>query len=172
MARSSRPRAAAPAAPLPLFDWLRTRGAGVLLHPTALPGDQGCGVLDAHAVAFLDFLREAGVRYWQICPLGPTGYGDSPYSAFSAFAGNPLLVDLDALVPAGLLAPADLAPLAALPRDRVDFAALAPLKHRLLDRAFAAFRARPAAAPYGDFAAFRRAQAAWLDDYALFAALK
>lgn len=176
MSRPARSRASAPAvAPTPsapLFDWLRTRGAGVLLHPTALPGDQGCGVLDAHAVAFLDFLREAGVRYWQICPLGPTGYGDSPYASFSAFAGNPLLIDLAALVPCGLLAPGDLAPLAALPRDHVDFAAVAACKQALLDRAFAAFRARPAAAPYGDFAAFRREQAAWLDDYALFTALK
>jgi len=63
-------------AALPLFNWLKARGAGVLLHPTCLPGDQGCGVLDRHAVRFLDFLQAAGMKYWQVCPLGPTGYGD------------------------------------------------------------------------------------------------
>jgi 4-alpha-glucanotransferase len=158
--------------PLPLFNWLQTRGAGVLLHPTSLPSDQGIGVFDAHAVRFLDFLRAAGIKYWQLCPLGPTGYGDSPYAAFSAFAGNPLLIDLGALVPAGLLTAADLAPLRTLPTDRVDFGALFEPKRRLLHRAFDNFRARPGTAPYGDFAAFRRTHAAWLDAYAYFSALK
>jgi 4-alpha-glucanotransferase len=171
---ASSPAVTAPAAseaPLPLFDWLKTRGAGVLLHPTSLPSDQGIGVFDAHAVRFLDFLQESGVKYWQICPLGPTGYGDSPYAAFSAFAGNPLLIDLAALVPAGLLTAADLAPLRALPKDRVDFGALFAPKQTLLDRAFAAFRRRPVAL-YGDFAAFRRTHAGWLESYAYFMALK
>src|SRR5437867_2104683 len=83
--------AIAPAAPL--YDWLQERGAGVLLHPTCFPGNQGCGVFDAHAVRFLDFLQASSLKYWQVCPLGPTGYGDSPYQCFSAFAGNPYLVD-------------------------------------------------------------------------------
>jgi 4-alpha-glucanotransferase len=70
---------ATPAAAPPLFNWLQTRAAGVLLHPTSLPSEQGCGVLDHHALKFLDFLQAAGMKYWQVCPLGPTGYGDSPY---------------------------------------------------------------------------------------------
>ena len=116
------PTVAAPATPL--FNWLDARAAGVLLHPTALPGDQGVGTFDANAVRFLDFLKAAGLKFWQICPLGPTGYGDSPYQCFSAFAGNPYLVDLRALVAPGLLKDAEIAPLAALAADRVDYGAL------------------------------------------------
>ncbi|MBA3849314.1 MAG: 4-alpha-glucanotransferase [Opitutus sp.] len=166
------PHAASSAAEPPLFNWLQSRGAGVLLHPTCFPGDQGIGVFDAHAVRFLDFLQAAGIRYWQLCPLGPTGFGDSPYAAFSAFAGNPLLIDLAALVPHGLLDGADLAPLRALPADRVDYGALYGLKRALLDRAHENFRARKGAAPGGDFERFRHEHAAWLQPYAFFMALK
>ena len=161
-----------PAPSHPLFDWLKERGAGVLLHPTCLPGEQGCGVFDREAVRFLDFLQAAGMKYWQVCPLGPTGYGDSPYQCFSAFAGNPYLIDLAALVPAGLLSADEVAELAALPADRTDYGALYLLKPRLLELACARFkRARPAL-PYGDFAAFCRANAHWLDAYAYYRALK
>ncbi|MFM7751339.1 MAG: 4-alpha-glucanotransferase, partial [Opitutaceae bacterium] len=76
------------------FSWLDYRAAGVLLHPTCLPGVQGIGTLDRNAVQFLDFLQSAGFTYWQTCPLGPTGFGDSPYQCFSSFAGNPYLIDL------------------------------------------------------------------------------
>ena len=158
--------------PAPLFDWLQTRGAGVLFHPTSLPGEQGCGVFDGHAVRFLDFLRAAGMKYWQVCPLGPTGYGDSPYQCFSAFAGNPYLVDLAALVPAGLLTAGELGELAALPADRTDYGAIYRLKPRLLATAHARWRPARPALPYGDFAAFCAEHAHWLDDYALFRALK
>lgn len=174
----SAPQSASPAvagnavAPLPLFDWLRTRAAGVLLHPTALPGDQGIGVFDAHAIRFLDFLAESGVKFWQICPLGPTGYGDSPYACFSAFAGNPHLIDLAALVPHDLLDEADLTALRALPTDRVDFGALHETKRPLLARAYANFRDRSVAAPYGDFERFKHQHAAWLQPFAYFTALK
>jgi 4-alpha-glucanotransferase len=129
------------AAPVPLFNWLDARAAGVLLHPTALPGDQGVGTFDANALRFLDFLQAAGLKYWQICPLGPTGYGDSPYQCFSAFAGNPYLVDLRALVTPGLLTTAEIAPLATLNADRVDYGALYEKKWPLLARAFARFKA-------------------------------
>jgi 4-alpha-glucanotransferase len=156
----------------PLFDWLQDRGAGVLLHPTCLPGAQGCGVFDEQALRFLDFLKAAGMKYWQVCPLGPTGYGDSPYQCFSAFAGNPYLVDLAVLVRFGLLAAADLTGLAALPADRVDYGALYRLKPRLLRSACEQFRRQRPALPYGDFAAFCQQQAHWLDDYAYFRALK
>ncbi len=168
--------AAANATPTsPLFNWLGTRAAGVLLHPTALPGDQGIGTFDEHAVRFLDFLQAAGLKYWQLCPLGPTGYGDSPYQSFSAFAGNPYLIDLKALVAAKFLTPAEIAPLAALNADRVDYGALYEKKWPLLAQAFARFKAAgaPALASDGEtFAQFQTKQSAWLDGYAFFRALK
>ncbi len=169
---SKKPAVKISAAPLPLFNWLKERGAGLLLHPTCLPGDQGCGVFDRHAVRFLDFLQAAGMKYWQVCPLGPTGYGDSPYQCFSAFAGNPYLVDLAALVPFGLLSSADLAPLAALSPDRTDYGEIYQLKPRLLASAYARYEEKKPALPYGDFAAFCRQNADWLHAYAYFRALK
>jgi len=157
----------------PLFDWLKDRSAGVLLHPTALPGSQGIGTMDENAVAFLDFLASAGFKFWQICPLGPTGYGDSPYQCFSAFAGNPYLIDVAALVRAGLLTAEDIRPLQTLSADRVDFGQLYQLKWPVLFKAYGAFVAsQRKLQPYGDFAVFRRTHAAWLPDYARFSALK
>ncbi len=156
-----------------MFSWLKQRHAGVLLHPTCIPGDQGIGVLDSHVDRFLEFLQAAGVSHWQVCPLGPTGYGDSPYQCFSAFAGNPYLIDLAALVPAGLLHDADLVPLRLLPRDRVDYGWLYVAKWPVLFRAYAAAKARNFTdLPYGDFAAFRQIHASWLEAYGLFLALK
>lgn len=166
------PDESADLSPGPLFDWLKERGAGVLLHPTSLPGLQGIGTFDEHAVAFLDFLQAAGGKYWQLCPLGPTGYGDSPYQCFSAFAGNPLLIDLAALVRAGLLTADETAPLAALPAGRTDYGALHNLKWPLLNTAHRRFLESPPALPYGDFAAFKRQHAQWLEPYAYFRALK
>ncbi len=158
---------------MPLFSWLKARQAGVLLHPTAFPGDQGVGVLDGQADRFLEFLRAAGISNWQVCPLGPTGYGDSPYQCFSAFAGSPYLIDLQALVAAGLLTEAELAPLRQLPRDHVDYGWLYVTKWPALFRAYEAAKARGfERMPYGDFAAFRVSHAAWLDAYGLFLALK
>jgi len=156
----------------PLFDWLTTRGAGVLLHPTSLPGAQGIGTFDENVGLFLDFLKGAGFRYWQLCPLGPTGYGDSPYQCFSAFAGNPLLIDLTALVRHGLLTAAELAPLAALSSTQTDFGALFQLKWPLLFTAHRRFTEGNFTLPYGDFAAFKKQQASWLEPYAYFRALK
>jgi 4-alpha-glucanotransferase len=157
----------------PLFNWLKERSAGVLLHPTSLPGSYGIGSLDENAVTFLEFLASAGFKSWQICPLGPTGYGDSPYQCFSAFAGNPYLIDVAALARAGLLTSADIAPLARLSADRVDFGQLYQLKWPALFEAHAAFvRGGRRLMPYGDFEAFRREHSAWLPDYARFSALK
>lgn len=155
------------------------RRYGLLLHPTCFPGAQGIGTLGGEAIAFLDFACRAGARLWQVCPLGPTGFGDSPYQCFSAFAGNPLLVDLADLVHRRWLDRADLEPLGQLPRDRVDFGALIPLKWTLLRRAFDRFEdpSSPGSATKPDpgrfrFSAFLRAEASWLDDYALFMSLK
>src|SRR6476646_12283529 len=96
------------------------RRSGILLHPTSLPSRWGIGALDASAYAFVDFLIAAGQQLWQVMPLGPTGYGDSPYQGFSAFAGNPLLISLDQLIGEGLLAPEDLTDLPAFSDARVD----------------------------------------------------
>src|SRR5215831_21085360 len=84
------------------------RSSGILLHPTSLPGPYGIGELGPQAHAFADFLRDAGQRIWQVLPLGPTGYGDSPYQCFSAFAGNLLLISLETLMQRGYLQSADL----------------------------------------------------------------
>lgn len=160
------------AASAPLFNWLTTRAAGVLLHPTSLSGDFGIGNFDEHLDRFLEFLEAAGCRYWQLCPLGPTGYGDSPYQCFSAFAGNPYLVSLRELTRHGLLSQDALGPLVFLNADRVDYGALYRLVWPLFDRACENLRAGRGPAPYGDFTTFREANAAWLEPYAFFRALK
>ena len=123
----------------PLNNWLKERHAGVLLHPTSLPGAYGIGALDEHAGAFLEFLSLAGFKYWQICPLGPTGYGDSPYQCFSAFAGNPYLISLESMVEEGLLGQdlLDFAP--DFPAGQIDYGAIYHWKLPLLRQAAIAF---------------------------------
>ena len=117
------------------------RRSGILLHPTSLPGRFGIGELGPEADRFADFLADAGQRLWQVLPLGPTGYGDSPYQCFSAFAGNPLLIGLDALVEDGWLSAADLQDTPEFPVGTVDYDAVAAFKLPLLDRAFRRFEA-------------------------------
>ncbi len=148
------------------------RRSGILVHPTSLPGSYGIGDLGPSAVALLDFLHAGRQRLWQVLPLAPTGYGASPYAAVSAFAGNPLLISPQRLVEDGLLDAADLIDHPAFPAERVDYALVTPWKMALLRRAHAAFQT-----PAGDslrpaFARFAAAQRDWLDDFALFAALK
>src|SRR5208337_3629221 len=118
---------------------LSGRDSGILLHPTSLPGPHGIGELGAAAHRFLDYLLSAGQTLWQVLPLGPTGYGDSPYACFSSFAGNPLLISLDTLVEWGALDPRDLAGTPEFARDRVDFGALITWKMPLLRKAAARF---------------------------------
>jgi 4-alpha-glucanotransferase len=158
----------------PLFNWLQTRSSGVLLHPTSLPNDQGVGVLDGRIDQLLGFLSDSGVRQWQVCPLGPTGYGDSPYQCFSSFAGNPYLIDLYPLVNAGLLANADLDNVRQLPRDRVDYGWLYVTKFPLLFKAFETYAAQRDSVklPYGDYGAFLTTHESWLAPYSLFLAIK
>jgi 4-alpha-glucanotransferase len=171
MASSVNPAATQPRTPI--FNWLNERSAGVLLHPTSLPGPYGIGTFDEEAIKLLDFFSQAGIRSWQVCPLGPTGYGDSPYQCFSAFAGNPYLIDPAALVRAGLLAQEALAPLRALPSDHVDFGAIYQHKLPVLFSAHAAWRCEPQRPlPYGSFDAFRQQHTGWLASYSLFSALK
>lgn len=158
----------------PLFNWLNRRGAGLLLHPSSLPSDTGIGNLGPPAYAVVDFVADAGLKVWQMCPLGPTGYGDSPYQCFSAFAGNPYFIDLQPLVDADLLKPAELEKLKALPTDHVDYGALYETFWPILKKAQKRFAASAAdsVADYGTLEDFRRSQSVWLEDYALFMALK
>jgi 4-alpha-glucanotransferase len=145
------------------------RRSGILLHPTSLPGRYGIGDLGPEAIRFLDFLAGAEQRLWQVLPLGPTGYGDSPYQCFSAFAGNPLLVSLDLLVEEGLLTSDDVAE-AALPEGQADYGAALAFKLPRLVTAYERAKEKPDV--QRGFEAFCREQSAWLDDYALFMAVK
>jgi 4-alpha-glucanotransferase len=146
------------------------RRGGILLHPTSLPGRFGIGDLGEQAYRFVDWLVAAGQTYWQMLPLNPTGFADSPYQALSAFAGNPMLINPERLVARGLLAESDVTSLPAFPADRVDYGSVIELKTRLLDRAFANFRS--AGTDETQFAVFCLEHAHWLDDFALFMAIK
>ena len=148
------------------------RASGVLLHPTSLPGRYGIGDLGDVAFRWVDFLAHSGQQLWQVFPLGPTGYGDSPYQCFSAFAGNPLLISPDLLVREGLLAAADVQNVPYFPKQAVDFGAVIPWKMALLQRAFANFEAHATSEQQAAFTAWCQAQARWLDDYAHFMAIK
>ena len=109
------------------------RGSGILMHPTSFPGPYGIGDLGEPAYRFVDFLVSAGQTYWQVLPLSPTGYGDSPYQGLSAFAGNPMLISPDKLLQAGHLHPSDLADAPDFARERVDFGPVIDYKTALLD---------------------------------------
>jgi 4-alpha-glucanotransferase len=148
------------------------RRSGILLHPTSLPGRFGIGDFGDAAYRFVDFLVAAGQTYWQVLPLSPTGYADSPYQTLSAFAGNPMLISPDELVAAGHLSEADLESIPAFPSDRVDFGPVIDCKTGLLDRAFANFQISAPVEQRDVFARFCDEQALWLDDFALFMALK
>jgi 4-alpha-glucanotransferase len=150
-----------------------TREAGILLHPTSLPSRFGIGDLGPAADAFLDWAASAGLRIWQVLPLGPPGAHDSPYAGLSAFAGNPLLVSPEWLLEEGLLPASALDGAPAFPGDRVDFAAVHAFKERVLRASFA--HARSVGASVTDAAArfaASPAHASWLADWGLFAALR
>lgn len=145
------------------------RSSGILLHPTSLPSRFGIGDLGPEAYKFVDFLVEAGQTLWQVLPLGPTGYGDSPYASYSAFAGNTLLISPERLVDDGLLDRADLED---KPVGPVDYAYAHEVKASLLARACERFTTTDDANLKLEFAKFTREHAHWLDDYVLFRALK
>jgi 4-alpha-glucanotransferase len=153
------------------------RASGLLLHPSSLPGGYGIGDLGEQAYRFIDWLASNHTKLWQILPLGPTGYGDSPYQCFSAFAGNPYLISPDSLIQDGLLTRDDLSDAPAFSASRVDFGLLIPWKLILLGRAFKNFtqyatRSTQDEALHKDFNYFCASNASWLDDYSLFMALK
>jgi 4-alpha-glucanotransferase len=147
------------------------RASGVLLHLTSLPGPHGSGDLGREAYHFVDWLVAAGQRLWQVLPLTGIGPGNSPYMSNSAFAGNPLLVDLDELRQQGWLDASDLAPVPGLQDPWVDYAVVYPYRMERLARAAGRFARDGSAEQRADFARFRDEQRSWLDDYALFMAL-
>ena len=148
------------------------RASGILLHPTSLPGPYGIGEIGPKAIAWLDYLASTGCSLWQVLPLGPTGYGDSPYQSFSAFAGNPYLISLELLLEEGLLEAEDLQDMPEFPVDAVDYGSLIPWKLAVLDRAYQRFLALGDQQLHQEMELFRKQKAHWLDDFSLFMALK
>ena len=148
------------------------RSGGVLVHPTSFPGRYGIGDLGDTAYHFVDFLAQSKQSHWQILPLGPTGYGDSPYQSFSAFAGNPLLISPDRLERDGYLPAEALADVPDLTAHRVDFGPVIEYKGNLLTSAYSYFKSRGTREQRDAFDRFCHENASWLDDYALFMALK
>ncbi|MEW6716137.1 MAG: 4-alpha-glucanotransferase [Chloroflexota bacterium] len=148
------------------------RCSGVLLHPTSLSGSYGIGDLGPEAYHFVDFLAETGCTFWQVLPLGPTGYGDSPYQCFSAFAGNPYLVNPDLLLREGFLKDEDLEGKPDFSSDKVDYGLVIPWKLSMLDKAY--YRFKDGSFPQLEVAltAFELEQEPWLNDFALFMTIK
>ena len=151
---------------------MATRASGLLLHITSLPSRYGIGDLGPAAYNFADFLADTHQRIWQMLPIGPVGYGASPYSSPSTFAGNPLFISPERLCDQHLLNKDELAPLADLPDGHVDYDRLIPRKRDVLTRAFDRFEAGEGTIDEDEFLAFCEAEADWLDDYALYMALK
>ena len=148
------------------------RSSGILLHPTCLPGPYGIGDLGSDAFRFIDFLATAGQKLWQVLPLNPTGYGDSPFQCFSAVAGNHLLISPEKLLGQGVLESGDLADQPNFPADRVDFETVIPWKTSLLKKAAQRFLSSASAADRREFDEFCQANRNWLPDFALFMACK
>jgi 4-alpha-glucanotransferase len=147
------------------------RRAGILLHPTSLPSKYGIGDFGKDAFRFVDFLADAGQKLWQIFPLGPTGYGDSPFQSFSAFAGNPLLISPDKLIEDGLLNAKEIEPYEDMTPQKVDYGKVINYKSNLLNKAFDNFK-KDNSRFRNDFEKFCQQEKEWLDDFALFMAVK
>ncbi|SDK84146.1 4-alpha-glucanotransferase [Catalinimonas alkaloidigena] len=150
------------------------RSSGILLHITSLPSAYGIGDLGPAAYEFVDFLVDAGQSWWQLLPLNPTemGSGNSPYSGLSAFAGNPLLISPEVLIEEGYLQKSDLSKTPSFPTDKTDFEKVIPFRVQLLEKAYRAFRERGTTKQQKAFRKFCKAQKFWLDDFALYMALR
>ncbi len=151
---------------------LKERASGILLHPTSLPGKYGIGTLGQSAFTFIDFLVKSRQKFWQILPLGPTGFADSPYQCFSSHAGNPNLVDLDLLIKQHLITREDLESMPEFKDNQVDFDAVQLARAPLLEKAFSNFQENSDQVEKLRFRNFLKDQAKWLNDYALFRAIK
>ena len=148
------------------------RSAGILFHPTSLPGPYGVGDFGPEAYRFVEFMHSAGQKMWQVLPLNPTGYADSPFQCFSASAGNPMLISLERLIEQDLLSRNDLKSAPAFPLETVDYEAATLFKMPLLRRAASKFVAEASGEARRRFDVFCQTSAAWLDDFASFMALK
>ncbi|SHJ64271.1 4-alpha-glucanotransferase [Anaerobranca californiensis DSM 14826] len=148
------------------------RSSGILLHPTSLPSPHGIGDLGKGAYDFVDFLVASKQKLWQILPLGPTGFGDSPYQCFSAFAGNPLLISLDKLVQQGFLKEEDINPPKKFDDNHVEFGEVINFKFSVYKKAYNNFKKYATKVEKGKYENYCHNQREWLEDYALFMALK
>ena len=148
------------------------RSSGILLHPTSLPGPDGIGDLGPAAYEWVNTLAKMGCGNWQILPLGPTGYGDSPYQCFSAFAGNPYLISPAMIMNMGLLNYKDYEGRPEFPEDKVDYGTAILWKLTVLDRAFRNYLKQKPSQFESDFSRFQKEQAFWLDDFSLFITIK
>lgn len=146
------------------------RQSGTLLHPTSLPGKYGIGDLGTEAYKFIDFLEETGQSLWQVLPLGPTGFGDSPYASFSTHAGNPLMISPQILMDQGFLEEDDFIHEPVFDKKSVDFGSLIPWKKNLLNKAVEQFQVE--SFKNSHFQDFCREESHWLDDYSLFISIK
>ena len=150
-----------------------TRRSGVLLHPTSLPGTPGIGTLGKYAYDFVDWLEQAGQSLWQVLPLGPTGYGDSPYASFSTFAGNPLLIDLDLLVQKGWADKKDIVPPDYIKdTGNVDFGSVVWWKTPVLKKCADFFIKKASKEDLSAYKAFCKVKSGWLNDYSTFMSIK
>ena len=148
------------------FNWLNDRSAGVLMHVSCFPSSLGIGCFDANCRSFIQFLASSGMKYWQVCPLHPTSFGDSPYQSVSAFAGNPYFIDLTQLVADGFLCENEIVPLSGLDCNHVDFGKLYIENSKILHLGYLRFEET------SDCAEFCKKESPWLDDFSLFMALK
>lgn len=151
---------------------MKNRLSGILLHPTSLPSPYGIGDLGKGAYEFVDFLVEAGQKLWQTLPLGPTGFGDSPYQGFSAFAGQPLLISPELLIRDGLLAKEDVESVPAFDPKQVDYGWVLHYKKELFEKAFHNFTDSASAQLKAEYDTFCKENEDWLSDYAFFMACK
>jgi 4-alpha-glucanotransferase len=148
------------------------RAGGILLHPSSLAGNFGIGDIGPGAHQFINFLSDVGCGLWQVLPLGPTGYGNSPYQSFSSFAGNPYLISPESLLEEGFLSDDDLSGHPDFPNNRVDFGMLIPWKLKLLRKAYLRFKELKSEELLNELEAFKDHQASWLSDFSLFMAIK
>lgn len=148
------------------------RSSGILLHPTSLPSRFGIGDLGQDAYTFIDFLHSAKQQYWQILPLGPTGYGNSPYMCYSALAGNPFLISPTKLMESGFLIADEVENLPEFSNDKVDFNRAIEVKEKLFQIAYHRFQETSDLEHHTDFDRFCQSQVHWLDDYTLFMAVR
>lgn len=148
------------------------RSSGILLHPTSFPGKYGIGDLGEEAYKFIDFLKKAKQSLWQILPIGPTSYGDSPYQSFSAFAGNLLLISPDLLVEEGYLTKEDIAQVPDFPKNKVDFGKVTKYKKELFKKAYEGFKKNASNEQKIAYSKFCYENIDWLEDYSLFVSLK